>query len=221
MAEDEWDAGDFSDLEDRTVDLLDMMTERRGDTQRRSQTRAGPRLDVTSIRVINDALLIPNRSQETLDPFDATNLEKKINAATDELASSLHDSIVELDNTIFQDGIPLPIKGWCIAPIGACRARCNLTGTARFELNVARNAINESPNILTLWAQEVGAEIQRAVIDAVKRALREDGCDDVEDDLFTPLSEGSASNLFQYTSEVLRKSLLVESEPRAKRKRPI
>jgi hypothetical protein len=72
--------------------------------------------------------------------------------------------INEYDNEVFQDGIRLPIKAWSIAPIGMCRAGCNLTGDARFELNVTRSTINESPVLITRWVANYGHQIHTAII---------------------------------------------------------
>lgn len=84
-------------------------------------------------------------------------------------------SMTVLGNRSYQDGILIPVPAWEIAPVGASRAVCNLTGSARFVLNVTRNSIDESPDILELWWRRVGVKIQEVVIDTVRLALDRQG----------------------------------------------
>jgi len=77
----------------------------------------------------------------------------------------------ELTNFVFQDGIQLPLSALSICPLGVSRGLVNLTASSRLPLNVARNAIDESPELLNQWVAETAARIQRRVLDAVARAL--------------------------------------------------
>lgn len=79
---------------------------------------------------------------------------------------AIHD---QLKGEVFQDGIPIQVAAAELVPLGACRGVLNLTADARLDLNVTRNAIDESPEKLRAWTAGVVSSIQREVLAAINR----------------------------------------------------
>lgn len=50
-----------------------------------------------------------------------------------------------------------------IVPLGSSYVNANLTGKARFELNVSRHEINNNREVIKAWVKETGYEIQKQV----------------------------------------------------------
>jgi hypothetical protein len=102
------------------------------------------------------------------DVFDLltsdTNPEKRIKSSAISNQAILHSYISGLKNQAFQDGIKLSIYPNYIMPFGMCYAKVNLTSRARFDLNVTRNAIDESESKLTNWSDNIGYLIQSYVL---------------------------------------------------------
>src|SRR5262249_14802959 len=124
--------------------------------------------DVHRLLVVRDRIIVLDAEGDRKDFVDRS-VEHVLDARRKKLLEQSNtDSVLleqdftrwfsSLDNSVYQDGLLLPINGWGIAPIGACRSKCNLTGSSRFELNASRNQVNESPTFLKLWAEEIGAK---------------------------------------------------------------
>lgn len=93
----------------------------------------------------------------------------------EELYTDLQSSFVLLKNNAYQDGIVLPVPAWVFAPIGACRGLCNFTAAARIPLNVTRNDIDETPDVLDAWWRSAGAALCSSVVNQLSVALDEVG----------------------------------------------
>lgn len=132
--------------------------------------------------------------------------------STDQPSSTLQEDfhqistqLARLDNSVFQDGIRLPLQARSIAPLGACRARVNLTARARLYLNVSRNSIDEAPGFLSGWAKEVGRIIQEVVYTKVTHALKSIKIEPTYELLLSPRSSAAEHDpLIKYTSEILK-----------------
>jgi hypothetical protein len=70
-----------------------------------------------------------------------------------------------------QDGIKLPITIQDIAAVGATVGIVNLTGPSRFELNISRNAIDQTPSRLKHWRESIGREILATIATQVNSAF--------------------------------------------------
>jgi len=99
----------------------------------------------------------------------------------------------QLNCSIFQDGILIPGRTNSIAPFGFSRSIVNLTGKSRFDLNVSRNAINESPTLLSQWSNDVGFKIQKYVIEEILKTFKSYGIEfyDIKKDLVTSCAENN------------------------------
>jgi hypothetical protein len=208
VGKDDWDEGDFDERDSRTIDLVDVVRRRQMKLERGRARAESRRLrsefepQVYRVRVRRDRVLISRGGDEVslLDQAMASDQSADSIAAAE---VPLRELLGRLDNSVYQDGIPVAVNGYAIAPIGACRSKCNLTGAARFELNVSRNAINESPTVLARWAMDVGGRIQSAIVKRVTQVLRANGVDFDLDALFTPVSK-EKDGLSSYTARVLQ-----------------
>jgi hypothetical protein len=162
---------ELDDIGENVVDLVDIMNRRmrrKDKTVLAADDTPDTEDEMVKIVVQSDAIIV-NRGYEEGEPLFFGGEDYTDSPLSGE--SSLSRLIDFLDNQVYQDGIPIPVEGFWITPIGACRARCNLTGTARMDLNVSRNAINESPALLSVWAEEVARPIQEGVLTRVLSAL--------------------------------------------------
>lgn len=177
LGNEEADRGDYYDLEDEGIILTvaDQIERRINeyDNGRASKSDISE-YDLLKIRKddiireTSDGIREYERSFIELDLMDNPYVD-------DSEIKELSDWLTQLDNNIFQDGIKLNIPASSIAPIGLCKARLNLTASSRFELNVSRNTINESPTLLNAWVSNVGTQIQSAVIDHVTGLFKKEG----------------------------------------------
>jgi hypothetical protein len=115
------------------------------------------------------------------------------------------DSLLEenLNGSLYQDGIKLPIKAWSIAPIGSCYAIANFFGNARFDLNVTRNAVNESHILLGNWASNIGKKIQENILAEVHKVFNQNKIQYQEDRLITHINKNDSDAIYEYCIEVL------------------
>jgi hypothetical protein len=163
--EEDWEEGDFDEIEDHAVDLVDILARRRKKVERRRPVALDEddedESSVPRLTLVCDRILFSDESGDSADIFggderlyETARVVKPRDASDSAMAEfDLRSLVDNLDNTVHQDGIPIPVEGWSVAPVGACRTRCNLTGSARFDLNVSRNAINEAPELLRLWTE--------------------------------------------------------------------
>jgi hypothetical protein len=202
---DDWDEdGRLFQADDYAVDLVDMMRRRRKRVKADEQTPV--ERDLQLVATV-DRILRRDENGDLVDLIDYSDQHIEATAKSAKSRANLDNVLIEvaflewfhqIDNSVFQDGIHLPIQGWLLAPLGACRATCNLTGNARFDLNASRNMVNESPTLLKLWAKQVGSIIQQEVLKTTSKVLRENKIDYELDILFsTKLADDGA--LGEYT----------------------
>lgn len=72
----------------------------------------------------------------------------------------------------FQDGIALDVDPTDITPFGMCRARVNLSGPARMDLNITRHQIDETHDTLDMWLARIGTVIQSRIVAQLKEAFQ-------------------------------------------------
>lgn len=101
------------------------------------------------------------------------------------LSYDIVDMLDSYDNTMFQDGIMIPIKPNHLVPIGATRAVVNLTASSRIDLNITRNNIDESPEKLEIWMDSIASKIQKCVIEKLKDTFKDLGFDYCLSDLIS------------------------------------
>jgi hypothetical protein len=114
--------------------------------------------------------------------------------------------LLPLDNTVCQDGIKIDLSADNICALGACRARLNLTGSARIDLNITRNSIDENPKKMEEWANRIASKIQAKVINNINTAFKDLGiyCN-VRN--FITYDKKSKQHLRSYTTNVLKQRL--------------
>jgi len=206
MDRDEWEAGHFADMwadaENGELDLYERM-ERRHDAARGIKERED---DVSEITMMPEGFSVsdPEASDSRLLvsclPYLRGGISAlKITGPYDELVDALRAT----DNSVFQDGIHLPLSAWWIAPIGACKARCNFTGAARLELNVARTMVDESPTLLRGWLEEIGSVIIERVIESVASAIEKLNCEFSVSPLITGRHEAKGNSFLEHALEQL------------------
>lgn len=94
-------------------------------------------------------------------------------------ATALENSI-RTESGMYQDGMLLDVDPTGLVPLGLCRVRANLTGSAQMELNVTRRHVDESRTKLDAWMANVGVSIQQRVIEQVEQAIQRWGfCGDL------------------------------------------
>jgi len=192
--------------EDYNLDLVDRLRMREAKIKDRPSLRADDELD--RLKAMSDGVFIFQGTDVddyfggTFDPGHRIAPGAARIAELEVKVGRLRDLIMYLDNSVYQDGIRLPVHGWCVAPIGACRSRCNLTGSSRFELDASRSAINEAPALLKLWAEEVGQRVQLAVVNTVSEVLQKVGYAFEVETLVTRC-EGKPPTLFDYANRVM------------------
>jgi hypothetical protein len=111
-----------------------------------------------------------------------------------------------LDDIAYQDGVPLPIKAWWVAPIGACSATMNFTASARLRLNVTRHSIDENSTVLREWCNSVVTRIQESVVRAILPAFELADWDFRRHTLL-PANGGRTPNLLLHSELNLRRVL--------------
>lgn len=205
------------DIGDGNVDLVDLVRWR-GKTRGRRPTvperDVEEEADVHRLLAARDRIVVLDAQGESKDFIDrsdeyvsAPHLRKiQRSSSTDSvlLEEEFRRWFKGLDNNVYQDGLLLPMRGWAIAPIGACRSRCNLTGSSRFELNASRNMVNESPTLLKLWAEEIGTKVQTAIISTVTDALNKSHLEFDSQSLVSSSGGNEADDfLVAHTSRVL------------------
>lgn len=97
-------------------------------------------------------------------------LTKGINAEVAAIESSIRTK-----SGMYQDGMPLDVDPTGLVPLGLCRVRVNLTGSAQMDLNVTRRHVDESRTKLDAWIANVGVFIQQRVIELLDQAIRKWG----------------------------------------------
>ncbi|MBI1225882.1 MAG: hypothetical protein GC192_11660 [Bacteroidetes bacterium] len=112
--------------------------------------------------------------------------------------------LYQLNSSVYQDGIILPLKAWAIAPIGSCYGKVNFFGKARFELNITRNSINESPILLENWMENIGGKIQNAIIDKVVDVFESNKIDFTLENLFTEKKIKGQDSIYEYSLPLLK-----------------
>ncbi len=100
--------------------------------------------------------------------------------AINELADQDPDGVFvqhtkSLSNTVFQDGIRTNLNGSDFAPIGSCLSVCNLTASARLNLNITRNDINYKTDKIRHWDRTVASVIRRECFRSVLNVLHRVG----------------------------------------------
>lgn len=195
---------DFSSFEDDPIDLVDIMRRRRSYQSEKSSSSI--RNDGDAIWVTSDTIVVSDLEDYIGESKTLKSYELKIKwSNTRNIAiaeGDLSDHKRYLNNHVYQDGIEISVKGNTIVPVGACRSQCNLTGNSRFDLNVSRNAINESPTLLAIWAQEVGAKIQQNVVETVLGVFQKCNILFDTDSIFT--GKKTADTVSEYTNPVLK-----------------
>lgn len=118
----------------------------------------------------------------------------------------LERELMTLDNSVYQDGIRVPIEAWEICPLGACRATANFMGPARFALNVSRNAIDEDPVLVRNWTKDVANVIHTAAVERLARIANALECWVVGGSL-VPTPIGDRSEIYKSTGNSLIRAM--------------
>ena len=133
MDQEDWETGEFAGIDDEPVDLVDVMRKRRRMMFRR-QGGVGDEFDEIELLAVGADSIMISSGGEGAECFGREYFLDRLKGRAEGKAIDLIGVIESLDNRVYQDGIRLPVDGSSIAPIGACRSRCNLTGSARFDL---------------------------------------------------------------------------------------
>lgn len=172
LSQEQLDDADYYDEEKMVIDTLDVMRKFRNERRKKRDSMVRSMSEnYEEIFILNDQIF--SRFDE-FDNYLLPFIEKKASRVRKESADLEHykylNQVIEnYNNDVYQDGIKTPVRAWSIAPLGMCRAVCNLTADARFTLNVTRNAINESPVILSRWIATYGQNICTQILEIVKQ----------------------------------------------------
>lgn len=204
-----WDDQDFEDLYEEPEDMVDVINKRAAQFKKHltsSNAEEGQIIYTTIDNIVTSDLedYYNETNMTNHDKSDLTFRKNRIQSASVKQMDLLRH-LQPLDNRVYQDGIELPLLAYSIAPLGACRAQCNFTGNSRLELNVSRNAINESPNLLSVWANEIGFKIQEKVIESVIKVFKKTGVSfNINSMINSSIRKDSLS---EYTRPILKKIL--------------
>jgi hypothetical protein len=172
LSQEQLDDADYYDEDKMVIDTLDVMRKFRNERRKKRDSMVRSMYEnYEDIFILNDQIF--SRFDE-FDNYLLPFIDKKASRVRKESADLEHykylNQVIEnYNNDVYQDGIKTPVRAWSIAPLGMCRAVCNLTADARFTLNVTRNAINESPVILSRWIATYGQNICTQILEIVKQ----------------------------------------------------
>ncbi len=207
LSQEQLDDADYYDEEKMVIDTLDVMRKFRNDRRKKRDSMIRSMYEnYEEIFILNDQLF--SRFDE-FDNYLLPFLDKKASRVRKENTDLEHykylTQIIEnYHNDVLQDGIKTPVKAWSIAPIGMCRAVCNLTADARFTLNVTRNAINESPVLISRWIATYGQKICDHILEIVKKHFVELNFNFKIDELI-PKTDTKSHLIFNYSRSALLK----------------
>ena len=207
MSQEEIDDDENYDSEQIVIDTLDVMRRFRSQNNSYSEfSSAGHGNIYEELFFLSDNLM---SRRDEFDDYPHPYLDKKgsriktNSTANDELFKLLFHSLGQFTNEIFQDGIKMPVSGWAVAPLGMCRALANFTGNARLELNVTRNAINESPILINNWIDNYASTIHSKILEEMQRIFKILDCNFKMKDLVVPKSDTGHNVLYRYVSNAL------------------
>lgn len=207
LSQEQLDDADYYDEEKMVIDTLDVMWKFRNERRKKRDSMVRSMYEnYEEIFILNDNLF--SRFDE-FDNYLLPFLDKKASRVRRESADLEHykylSQVIEnYNNDVYQDGIKTPVRAWSIAPLGMCRAVCNLTADARFTLNVTRNAINESPVIISRWIATYSQKICDHILRIVRQHFSELSFNYKMDELI-PKTDTKSHIIFNYSRNALLK----------------